>query len=234
MGAYYCYQVLNEENSISFSTFSLEKKLRLEKYSVGGYKFLESFYEKNLITQSLYYILKSIGKPVVVNTLCDYDDKGTFQNQLDFDSGFDKVSFDIKELGKFIRAKVKFEKEYNLTSSSMLGYIVCNSKKQYIDLYKFSNGMVVSPLALLTRSMDESQGGGDFDISDVDWEELRHSKYYKEFKENLKFDRTLISSWKDLEIQFYDYDYYNPSEEFKKKQNEYEDISEKILLVRDF
>lgn len=232
MGAYYGYQVVNKENEINYSTFDLEAKLRLEKYSVGGMKFLESFYEKNPITQALYFILKKIGKPVVVNTICDYDDEGTFKKQLSWDSGFEKTSFDVKELGKFIRAKQKMEKEYNLTSNSMLGYIVCDSKKQYIELYDFSNGLTVSPLALLTRSSETSQGGGDFDVSDVDWKKLREEKSnYREFQENLEFDKTLISSWKDLEIQFYEYDFYNPSEELQKKLKEYEDISKKILLI---
>lgn len=231
MGAYYGYQVVNKENEINYSTFDLEAKLRLEKYSVGGMKFLESFYEKNPITQALYFILKKIGTPVVVNTICDYDEEDTFKKQLSWNSGFEKTSFDVKELGKFIRAKQKIEKEYNLTSNSMLGYIVCDSKKQYIDLYNFSNGMVISPLALLTRSSETSQGGGDFDVSDVDWKKLREeNSNYREFQENLEFDKTLISSWKDLEIQFYEYDFYNPSEELQKKLKEYEDISKKILL----
>lgn len=230
MGAYYGYQVVNKENEINYSTFDLEAKLRLEKYSVGGMKFLESFYEKSTITQALYFILKKIGTPVVVNTICDYDEDGTFKKQLDWNSGFEKTSFDVKELGKFIRAKQKLEKEYNLTANSMLGYIVCDSKKQYIELYNFSNGLMVSPLALLTRSSETSQGGGDFDVSDVDWEKVKNSEYCREFKENLEFDKTLISSWKDLEIQFYEYDFYNPSEELKKKLKEYEDISKKILL----
>ena len=195
-------------------------------------KFLESFYEKNPITQALYFILKKIGKPVVVNTICDYDDEGTFKKQLSWDSGFEKTSFDVKELGKFIRAKQKMEKEYNLTSNSMLGYIVCDSKKQYIDLYNFSNGMVISPLALLTRSSETSQGGGDFDVSDVDWKKLREeNSNYREFQENLEFDKTLISSWVDLEIQFYEDDFHNPSEELQKKLKEYENISKKILLI---
>lgn len=228
MGAYYGYQVVNKENEINYSTFDLEAKLRLEKYSVGGMKFLESFYEKSTITQALYFILKKIGTPVVV--ICDYDEDGTFKKQLDWNSGFEKTSFDVKELGKFIRAKQKLEKEYNLTANSMLGYIVCDSKKQYIELYNFSNGLMVSPLALLTRSSETSQGGGDFDVSDVDWEKVKNSEYCREFKENLEFDKTLISSWKDLEIQFYEYDFYNPSEELKKKLKEYEDISKKILL----
>lgn len=232
MGAYYGYQVVNKENEINYSTFDLEAKLRLEKYSVGGMKFLESFYEKNPITQALYFILKKIGKPVVVNTICDYDDEGTFKKQLSWDSGFEKTSFDVKELGKFIRAKQKMEKEYNLTSNSMLGYIVCDSKKQYIDLYNFSNGMVISPLALLTRSSETSQGGGDFDVSDVDWKKLREeNSNYREFQENLEFDKTLISSWVDLEIQFYEDDFHNPSEELQKKLKEYENISKKILLI---
>lgn len=213
MGAYYGYQVVNKD-------------------SVGGMKFLESFYEKNPITQALYFILKKIGTPVVVNTICDYDEEDTFKKQLSWNSGFEKTSFDVKELGKFIRAKQKIEKEYNLTSNSMLGYIVCDSKKQYIDLYNFSNGMVISPLALLTRSSETSQGGGDFDVSDVDWKKLREeNSNYREFQENLEFDKTLISSWKDLEIQFYEDDFYNPSEELQKKLKEYEDISKKILLI---
>lgn len=232
MGAYYGYQVVNKENEINYSTFDLETKLRLKEFSVGGMKFLESFYEKNPITQALYFILKKIGTPVVVNTICDYDDENTFKNQLDWNSGFEKTSFDVKELGKFIRAKQKIEKEYNLTSNSMLGYIVCDSKKQYIELSNFSNGLTVSPLALLTRSSETSQGGGDFDVSDVDWKKLREEKSnYREFQENLEFDKTLISSWVDLEIQFYEYDFYNPSEELQKKLKEYEDISKKILLI---
>ena len=232
MGAYYGYQVVNKENEINYSTFDLEAKLRLEKYSVGGMKFLESFYEKNPITQALYFILKKIGTPVVVNTICDYDEEDTFKKQLSWNSGFEKTSFDVKELGKFIRAKQKIEKEYNLTSNSMLGYIVCDSKKQYIDLYNFSNGMVISPLALLTRSSETSQGGGDFDVSDVDWKKLREEKSnYREFQENLEFDKTLISSWVDLEIQFYEDDFHNPSEELQKKIKEYENISKKILLI---
>lgn len=217
MGAYYGYQVVNKENEINYSTFDLEAKLRLEKYSVGGMKFLESFYEKNPITQALYFILKKIGTPVVVNTICDYDEEDTFKKQLSWNSGFEKTSFDVKELGKFIRAKQKIEKEYNLTSNSMLGYIVCDSKKQYIDLYNFSNGMVISPLALLTRSSETSQGGGDFDVTDVDWKKLREeNSNYREFQENLEFDKTLISSWVDLEIQFYEDDFHNPSEELQK------------------
>lgn len=127
------------------------------------------------------------------------------------------------------------EKEYNLTSNSMLGYIVCDSKKQYIDLYNFSNGMVISPLALLTRSSETSQGGGDFDVSDVDWKKLREeNSNYREFQENLEFDKTLISSWVDLEIQFYEDDFHNPSEELQKKLKEYENISKKILLISDY
>ena len=233
MGAYYGYQVVNGENKISYHSFDLEEKLRLKEFSVGGMKFLESFYNANEITQALYFMLEKIGKPVIVNTICDYDDENTFKEQLKWGYGFKQTSFDIKELGKFIRAKQKLEDEYHLTSSSMLGYIVCDSKKQYFNIYKFTRGLdnVVSPLALLTRSTENSQGGGDFDVSDVDWEEVKKSKY-KEFKENLNFDKSLISSWKDLEIQFYEDNFYNNSEELEVKLKEYEDISEKIFLER--
>ena len=231
MGAYYGYQVVNKENKISYDSFDLKEKLELENF--GGLKFLESCYNTNPITQALYFILKKIGTPVVVNTICDYDEDGTFKNQLKWDSGFEKTSFDIKELGKFLREKEKLEEEYNLLPSSLLGYIVCDSKKQYFNIYKFTRGLdnVVSPLALLTRSTENSQGGGDFDVSDVDWEEVKKSKY-KEFKENLNFDKSLISSWKDLEIQFYEDNFCNNSEELKVKLKEYEDISEKIFLER--
>jgi hypothetical protein len=118
MGAYYAYQVTNEENRISYSTFNLEKKFRLEKYSVGGMKFLESFYSANPITQALYLILKNIGKPAVVSTVCDYDYAEEFKNRMKWNSGFEKMSFDVKEIGKFLREKHKLEKRYNYASSN--------------------------------------------------------------------------------------------------------------------
>ena len=107
MGAYYGYQVVNKENEINYSTFDLREKLKIKDYSIGGMKFLESFWNKNKITQSLYFILEKIGTPVVVNTICDYDDENTFKKQLDWNSGFEKTSFDVKELGKFIRTTIK-------------------------------------------------------------------------------------------------------------------------------
>ena len=53
MGAYYGYQVVNGENKISYHSFDLEEKLRLKEFSVGGMKFLESFYNANEITTSI-------------------------------------------------------------------------------------------------------------------------------------------------------------------------------------
>lgn len=224
MGAYYGYQVVNKENEINYSTFDLRDKLKIKDYSIGGMKFLESFWNKNKITQSLYFILKKIGTPVVVNTICDYDDGNTFKKQLDWNSGFEKTSFDMKELGKFIRTTIKLEKEYNLSKTSMLGYIVCESRKEYINLFEFENGLVLSPLAILTRSSENSRGGGDFDISDVEWEKLREEKsIYREFQDNLEFDKNLISAWKDLEIQYFE----KLPDEIKK---EYKNISSNVFL----
>mgnify|MGYP000935401801 FL=1 len=224
MGAYYGYQVVNKENEINYSTFDLREKLKIKDYSIGGMKFLESFWNKNKITQSLYFILKKIGTPVVVNTICDYDDENTFKKQLDWNSGFEKTSFDMKELGKFIRTTIKLEKEYNLSKTSMLGYIVCESRKEYINLFEFENGLVLSPLAILTRSSENSRGGGDFDISDVEWEKLREEKsIYREFQDNLEFDKNLISAWKDLEIQYFE----KLPDEIKKK---YKNISSNVFL----
>jgi hypothetical protein len=224
MGAYYGYQVVNKENEINYSTFDLREKLKIKDYSIGGMKFLESFWNKNKITQSLYFILKKIGTPVVVNTICDYDDENTFKKQLDWNSGFEKTSFDMKELGKFIRTTIKLEKEYNLSKTSMLGYIVCESRKEYINLFEFENGLVLSPLAILTRSSENGRGGGDFDISDVEWEKLREEKsIYREFQDNLEFDKNLISAWKDLEIQYFE----KLPDEIKK---EYKNISSNVFL----
>lgn len=224
MGAYYGYQVVNKENEINYSTFDLRDKLKIKDYSIGGMKFLESFWNKNKITQSLYFILKKIGTPVVVNTICDYDDENTFKKQLDWNSGFEKTSFDMKELGKFIRTTIKMEKEYNLSKTSMLGYIVCENRKEYINLFEFENGLVLSPLAILTRSSENSRGGGDFDISDVEWEKLREEKsIYREFQDNLEFDKSLISAWKDLEIQYFE----KLPDEIKK---EYKNISSNVFL----
>lgn len=135
MGAYYGYQVVNKENKISYDSFDLKEKLELENF--GGLKFLESCYNTNPITQALYFIMKKIGKPVVVNTICDYDEDGTFKEQLKWGSGFEKTSFDIKELGKFLRAKEKLEEEHNLLPSSLLGYIYVIVKSNiliYINL----------------------------------------------------------------------------------------------------
>ena len=110
MGAYYAYQITNDENRINYSTFNLEKKFRLEEYSVGGMKFLESFYNANPITQALYLILKKIGKPAVVSTICDYDKPYEFEEQMKWNSGFKKTSFDAKEIGKFLREKINLKK----------------------------------------------------------------------------------------------------------------------------
>ena len=55
MGAYYGYQVVNGENKISYHSFDLEEKLRLKEFSVGGMKFLESFYEKKSNNTSIIF-----------------------------------------------------------------------------------------------------------------------------------------------------------------------------------
>ena len=111
----------------------------------------------------------------------------------------------------------------------MAGFIVCDSRRQYIDLYEFSKGMTVSPLALLTRSTVNAQGGGDFDISLVNEKEAK----YKKFAENPEFDKNLICSWKDQEVQFYEDDYFNRPEELETKLKEYENISKKIMLIKN-
>ena len=66
----------------------------------------------------------------------------------------------------------------------------------------------------------------------MDWEEIKKMEYHshREFKENPKFDKSLISSWKDLEIQFYEENKINYDEDLQRILKEYEDISDKIFL----
>ena len=219
MGAYYSYQIINSRNKVRLITFDLTKKLEVPSNIDlrGGMKFLESFYHQTAITQCLYFILKAIskqGKEVVINTMCDYDEKSSFKEQMKFyGKTFVEKSFDEKELKKFICGY------YTGYFKGITGYIYCKELKQYIDLKKFQNeNFILSPIALLTRSSAETKGGGDF--SELD---LNPSKEeYREFKENKLFDIGLISAWKDKKIKFIS--------RKSKLINAYEDISEKVYL----
>lgn len=94
--------------------------------------------------------------------------------------------------------------------------IACPERKQYFVFKEFvkEDETTIEPLALLTRSSKESQGGGDFDVDYVNNAEAR------EFKESPNFDKNLICSWKDLEIEY-----------LVEIPQGYEDITKKIKLV---
>lgn len=220
MGAYYSYQTINNENEVILESYKLEKYFRFKSWDIGGLNFLESFWQQNPLTQSLYYILKKVGKPMIVNTVCGYDDEGSFKREI-VDSWrkdiFSKITFDTKKLRNFI---VDVNKNENYIKK---GYIVCNEKKQYFEInYFYDDYAVASPLALLTRNSATSQGGGDFDIKDVDFENKKDK--YKFFEINKNFDKSLVTSWKDKEVRYTE----NITDDIK----EYEDISEKIFLKR--
>ena len=69
MGAYYEYQVTYEMVSGGNRTICLP--------TLGGKKFLETFYARTSNTLLLLELLKKYDE-AVVNTVCDYDKKGTF------------------------------------------------------------------------------------------------------------------------------------------------------------
>ena len=94
--------------------------------------------------------------------------------------------------------------------------IACPAKKQYFVFKEFVNEdeRTVEPLALLTRNCKGSQGGGDFDVEYV------NNKEVKGFKESPNFDKRLVCSWKDLEVEY-----------LTEIPTGYEDITEKIKLV---
>lgn len=90
-------------------------------------------------------------------------------------------------------------------------YLICDDKKQYISLdVFFKDAETFSPIALLTRSSAYSLGGGDLRFSSIDDNYIHLGS----------FDVDLIGSWKDLPVKL-DTD----------KPCDYEDISEKILLI---
>lgn len=189
MGAYYQWQ--------------LQKDDKIEVIDPDYSKFLESFYHFNSYAQAAMHFIKNAGKPVVVNTVCDYDDhrewlKGT-------------ISVPVREL------------EY-LDS----GYLVNDKTKTYFSLAKFLefrkqlntddsyNKWLISPLALLTRSDVNAQGGGDFDI-----------EYLKEAQSEIKavatFNFDLVGSWADSEVRYVD-----------EPVSEYKDITAEIACYEQF
>lgn len=227
MGAYYEYQVRREDGSMTnIHPFELRDKVISNKKLFYGQKFLESFYSGNWFTGCLYGFLK-LNRKAVVNTVCDYDDyKGyaetpeeaeNIENAFKYMQEYGKTpEYTKEELNEFQEVTNDLNFDKPIKKRYREAFIACPEKKQYFVFKEFlkEDERTVEPLALLTRNCKGSQGGGDFDVYYV------NNKEVKGFKENPIFDKSLVCSWKDCEIEYLD--------EIPKG---YEDITEKIKLV---
>lgn len=163
MGAYYQWQ--------------LKKDDKIEVIKPDWLKFLESFWHFNDHTQAAMIFIKEAGKPVVVNTVCDYDDHREWLDQT---------------------IKVVEDQVEPLTS----GYLVNDKTKTYFSLAKFvefrkDHNWLISPLALLTRFDVHAQGGGDFDVDDLTQDLERYGAVSV-------FNPELVGSWADSEVRYTD------------------------------
>lgn len=187
MGAYYEYQitypiVLLEERTVCLPT-------------LGGRKFLENFYARSGNTLVLLSLLKEYGASIV-NTVCDYDEAGAFEYAVPYAEN-DVLTKHEKKLVE--RIKKMDETDWRDCCASFLGFtVICDERKEYVHLSPFMKAnWAVSPIALLTRSSKDSQGGGDFDVDDVNCD-------HREFFTNEKFDPDMVGAWKDCKIRLDD------------------------------
>lgn len=202
MGAYYEYQISYNPVPWKGRTICLP--------TLGGMKFLETFYARTGNTLFLLDLLQEYGE-AVVNTVCDYDKKGIFVY------GVPYATHDT--LNKVERAMADSIKEMDETDwrdkcSSFKGFVVlCDEREEYVRLTPFLNASwALSPIALLTRSSKTAQGGGDFDVDELNCED-------SEFIPSLAFDPDMIGSWMGCEIRLDDY-----------IPDGYKDITDKVFV----
>lgn len=188
MGAYYEYQLTYNPVPWKVRTICLT--------TLGGKKFLETFYARTGNTLLLLDLLQEYGE-TIVNTVCDYDKKGTFV------CGVPYASHDT--LNKVERAMADSIKEMDETDwrekcASFKGFVVlCDEREEYVRLTPFLNAnWAISPIALLTRSSKTAQGGGDFDVNELNCEDGM-------FVSSLAFDPDMIGSWMGYTIRLDDY-----------------------------
>ena len=223
MGAYYEWQVRREDGSMTnIHPFRLKDKVVSNEDIWYGQKFLESFYSGNWFTGCLYGFLK-LNKRAIVNTVCDYDDFSENPEEENIENAFKYMQeygnipgYTKEELEEFqeVTNDMNFDKPIGERYKEAV--IACPEKKQYFVFKEFlmKDENVVEPIALLTRSCEWSQGGGDFSVDYVNEAEVM------EFQENPNFDKSLVCSWKDCEIEY-----------LTEIPQDYEDITEKIKLV---
>ena len=225
MGAYYEYQFKTENKEGTISPYQITKsysdfakKIGRRKKTWYGFKFLESFYFKNAFTLSLLYLLKE-NKKMIVNTVCDYDKENTFSFQRKFDEDLNLDEKEKEQIFEIIyQVDIKGRRNF-LKKEFENGIIVCHKRKEYIVLKDFfkKRGYVVDPIALLTRSSENSQGGGDFDVE--------YLLDQEEFVGNDYFNEDLVTAWKDCELTFV--------ESLEEIPNNYRNISKEILLIEN-
>ena len=196
MGAYYQWQL--QKKPMAFA-----RNEKIEVIEPDFLKFLESFYHFNPYTQAAMHFIKEAGTPVIVNTVCDYDDHR-------------------KWLYKTISISENKVKPLNS------GYLVNDKTKTYFSLAKFAkfrkqlntddsyNNLLISPLALLTRSDVHAQGGGDFDV-----DELKDTS--SSVKAVATFNADLVSSWANSEVRYTD-----------EPVSDYKDISAEIACYESY
>lgn len=223
MGAYYEYQVRREDGSLTnIHPFRLKEKVVSNEDIWFGQKFLESFYSGNWFTGCLYGFLK-LNKKAIVNTVCDYDDYSENPEEENIENAF-KYMQEYGKTPKYTKEELKeFQEVTNdlnfgkpISERYKEAIIACPERKQYFIFKEFvkEDETTVEPIALLTRSCEWSQGGGDFSVDYVNEAEVM------EFQENPNFDKSFVCSWKDCEIEY-----------LTEIPQGYEDITEKIKLV---
>lgn len=189
MGAYYQWQ--------------LQKGNKIEVVEPDYLKFLESFYHFNFHTQAVMRFIKEAGEPVIVNTVCDYDEH---KEWLDATITISESEVEHLNCGYLVNDKTK-------TYFSLTKFI--EFKNQLNTEHSYRNWLI-SPLALLTRSTPHAQGGGDFDIDD-----LEHNM--EQFGSLPEFNADLVGSWADSEVRYTE----NPIPNYK-------DISEEIACYEKY
>lgn len=186
MGAYYEYQLTYEPTP--------EKKRTICVPTLGGHKFCEMFYGCTDNTLLLLSLIQKYGE-VIVNTVCDCDKEGAFANAVPFDSG-DKLNFTERRLVSRIQ-KIEAPEYLCMCRFFSQFFTVCDERKEYVELAPFIlEDWVLSPIALLTRSSKDMQGGGDFGVESIE---------SGQFVTYWRFSPYLVGAWKDCKIYLCDH-----------------------------
>ena len=234
MGAYYRYEFKNIPNDKRgmIEPFTSSKKIlkalsKIDNNMKSGrdydysYKFLETFYYNNYFTNLLYLILLDYHRQqFLIHTVCDYDEEKAFKEWIykkpafEESDNFVKITDAIqkqedKRIIELFNDRMFLDYKIGALNEAPTLIIINKEKKQYLNLAKFKKEStkrkwLIDPIALLTRSTQESRGGGDF--------------YELEARNN-----PLPTSWKN--------DILYAAERLNNEEKSFEDISEKIMMT---